>query len=177
MKRILVPADFSEASRIAVGHAVEVADAVGADLVLLHVVDEESVASAPMIGIREVFTMTIDPTGTAFGYEVPHEADSQDLCEEAEWKLAALLPPLESDRLRPLVVVGKVADEIVRVATEERANLIIMGIQGKKGWRRMHLDSVSERVIQTSSVPVMTLWIPRGATTDRGRTRDLVVTG
>jgi nucleotide-binding universal stress UspA family protein len=160
MKRILVPTDFSEASRLALGHALEVADAVGAELLLLHVVDEEMVASAQLIGIREVFTMTIDPTGNAFGYEIPHEADYQGFCEEAEWKLAALLPPLESDRLRTLVVVGNVADEIVRVAIEERAHLIIMGIRGKKGWRRIHLDSVSEKVIQKSALPVMTLWVP-----------------
>jgi nucleotide-binding universal stress UspA family protein len=174
MKRILVPTDFSEASRIAVGHAVEVADAVGGELLLLHVVDEAMVTSAQLIGIREVFTMTIDPTGNAFCYEVPHETDYQDLCEEAEWKLSALLPPLESDRLRTLVVVGKVADEIVRVATAERAHLIIMGTQGKKGWRRLHLDSVSEKVVHTSPVPVMTLWMPRGATVDRRPARDLV---
>jgi nucleotide-binding universal stress UspA family protein len=160
MKRILVPTDFSEASRVAIGHALQVADAAGAELLLLHVVDEEVLASAQLVGIREVFTMTIDPTGNAFGYEVPHEADYQGLCEEAEWKLAALLPPLESDRLRTLVVVGNVADEIVRVAAEERAHLIIMGIRGRKGWRRLHLDSVSEKVIQKSAAPVMTLWVP-----------------
>jgi nucleotide-binding universal stress UspA family protein len=160
MKRILVPTDFSEASRVAIRHALQVADAAGAELLLLHVVDEEILASAQLIGIREVFTMTIDPTGNAFGYEAPHEADYQGLCEEAEWKLAALLPPLESDRLRTLVVVGNVADEIVRVATEERVHLIIMGIRGKRGWRRLHLDGVSEKVIQRSAVPVMTLWVP-----------------
>jgi nucleotide-binding universal stress UspA family protein len=176
MKRILVPTDFSDASRIAIGHALEVADAAGAELLLLHVVDEEMVASAQLIGIREVFTMTIDPTGNAFSYEIPHDADFQSLCEEAEWKLAALLPPLQSDRLRTLVVVGHVADEIVRVATEERTNLIIIGIQGKRGWRRMQLDNVSEMVIQRSAVPVMTLWAPRGATADRGQAHDLVCT-
>jgi nucleotide-binding universal stress UspA family protein len=175
MKRILVPTDFSEASRIAVGHAVEVADAVGADLLLLHVVDQESMASSQLIGIREAFTMTIDPTGNAFKYEVPHESDYQACCEEAEWKLAALLPPLESDRLRTLVVVGSVADEIVRVAIEERVSLIIMGIQGKRGWRRMHLDSVSEKVVQKSLIPVMTLWVPRHVTSHRGGARDLVL--
>jgi nucleotide-binding universal stress UspA family protein len=177
MKRILVPTDFSEASRMAVGHAVEVAGAVGGELLLLHVVDEAIVTNAQLIGIREAFSMTIDPTGNAFSYEVPHEEDYQVLCEEAEWKLAAMLPPLESHRLRTQVVVGNVANEILRVATLERVNLIIMGIQGKKGWRRMHLDSVSERVVRTSPVPVMTLWMPRHATADRRRAQDLVVSG
>jgi nucleotide-binding universal stress UspA family protein len=176
MKRIVVPTDFSQTSRLAIGHALEVADAVGAELLLLHVIDEETVASAQLIGIREVFTMTIDPTGNAFSYEVPHDADYQELCEEAEWKLAALLPPLESERLRTRVVVGKVADEIVRVALEECAHLIIMGIHGKQGWRRLHLDSIAEKVVQSSPVPVMTLWLPRAATSGRGRGRRLVLT-
>jgi nucleotide-binding universal stress UspA family protein len=174
MKRILVATDFSEASRVAVGHAVEVADAVGADLLLLHVVDQQRRASAQLIGIREAFTMTFDPTGNAFNYEIPHESDHRALCEEAERKLAALLP-LESDRLRTLVVVGGVADEIVRVAMEERVSLIIMGIQGRMGWRRMRLDSVAEKVVQKLLIPVMTLWVPRRATAYRGRARDLAL--
>jgi hypothetical protein len=51
-----------------------------------------------------------------------------------------------------------------------------MGIQGKKGWRRMHLDSISEKVVQRSPIPVMTLWIPRSALAGRGRARNLVFT-
>ena len=82
-----------------------------------------------------------------------------------------MLPPLESDRLRTLVIVGKVADEIVRVAAEARADLIIMGTQGRKGWRRMHLDSDSETVVRRSPVPVMTLWMPRSAPIEHGRAR------
>jgi nucleotide-binding universal stress UspA family protein len=45
MKRLLLPTDFSEASRIAVGHAVELSDAVGAEVLLLHVVDVTMVGS------------------------------------------------------------------------------------------------------------------------------------
>jgi nucleotide-binding universal stress UspA family protein len=176
MKRILVPTDFSETSRIAVGHAVEVAEALVAELLLLHVVDEAHVGRAQLAGIREAFTMSIDPTGNAFGYEIPHDADFQSLCEEAEWKLAALLPPLEAERLRTLVVIGNVADEIVRVATEERTNLIIMGIQGKRGWRRLHLDSVSEKVVERSAASVITLWLPRGATAGRRWAHDFAWT-
>ena len=183
MKRLLVPTDFSETSRIAVGHAVELSDAVGEVaevvdsglLLLLHVVDVTMLEHPRLAAIREAFTLTIDPSGNAFSTELPHATDD-GLCAEAKWKLAALLPPLDSDRLRTRVVVGKVADEILRVAIEERSNLIIMGIQGKKGWRRMHLDSASERVIQHSSIPVMTLWLPRNTSADRKRARYLVLT-
>jgi nucleotide-binding universal stress UspA family protein len=155
-----VPTDFSEASRIAVEHAVELSDAVGAELLLLHVVDVTMMGSPHLAGIRQAFALTIEPTSNAFSCEAPHAADDQGLCAEAEWKLAAMLSPVEADRLRTRVVVGKVADEILRIASEERANLIIMGIQGKRGWRRMHLDGISEKVVHRSSIPVMTLWIP-----------------
>jgi nucleotide-binding universal stress UspA family protein len=174
MKRLLVPTDFSETSRIAVGHSVELSDAVGAELLLLHVVDVTLLEYPRLAGLHETFTLTIDPTGNAFNAEVSQSTDD-GLCAEAEWKLAALLPPLESDRLRTRVVVGKVADEILRVAIEERTNLIIMGIQGKQGWRHMHLDRVSDRVIQRSSIPVMTLWLPRLASDGRKRTGYLVL--
>jgi nucleotide-binding universal stress UspA family protein len=173
MKRLLVPTDFADASRIAVGHALELSDAVGAELLLLHVVGEAMLGSPQLAGIREAFTLTIDQAGTAFSYEGPHPADHQALCAEAEWKLAALPPPLDSDRLRTRVVVGKVADEILRVAVEERINLIIMGIQGRKGWRHMHLDSVSDKVIQHASIPVMTLWLLRSTPADHRRARHM----
>ena len=149
---------------------------MGAELLLLHVVDVGMLESPQLAGIREAFPLTIDPTGNAFSYEVPHAVDAQDLCVEAEWKLTALLPPVDSDRIRTRVVVGIVADEILRVAIEERINLIIMGVQGRKSWWRMYLDSVSEKVIQRSSIPVMTLWIPRSVSADRGRARHLVLT-
>jgi hypothetical protein len=50
-----------------------------------------------------------------------------------------------------------------------------MGIQGKRGWRRLHLDSVSEKVVQKSLIPVMTLWVPRHVTSHRGGAHDLAL--
>jgi nucleotide-binding universal stress UspA family protein len=96
MKRLLVPTDFSEASRIAVGHAVELSEAVGAELLLLHVVDVTTVGSPHLASIRQAFRMTIEPTGNAFSCEVPRAADDQGLCAEAESKRAALLPPVDA---------------------------------------------------------------------------------
>jgi nucleotide-binding universal stress UspA family protein len=168
MKRILVPTDFSSASRVAVTYALEVADAVEAELLVLHVVDEECLVHPDVRGIRELFAMTVDPTGNVFSYEAVQQAAHQDLCEEAHWKLTALLPPFCSDRLRTRVVMGKSALEIVRVAAEEKASLIIMGIHGRHGWRHLFLESVAERVIQHSPIPVMTLWIPRDAAVPEG---------
>jgi hypothetical protein len=80
----------------------------------------------------------------------------RDLCQEAEWKLATLLPP-QSDRFRALVTVGKAADEIVRVAQEQRADLIIMGGPGRKGFRRWLRGSVADQVRRKAPVHVITV--------------------
>jgi nucleotide-binding universal stress UspA family protein len=64
MKRFLVPTDFSEASRIAVGHAVELSEAVGAELLLLHVIDVTMVERPHLAGIRQAFRMTIERPAT-----------------------------------------------------------------------------------------------------------------
>src|SRR5262249_51763660 len=49
--------------------------------------------------------------------------------------------------LRTLIVVGHVADQIVEHATDESADLIVMGHRGKSLIERWLLGSVSKRVV------------------------------
>lgn len=167
MKRILVPTDFSDASRAALEHALAFADAVGAEVVLLHVVDEDAMSHTQLSGIRELFTMTIDPTGNTFCYEALRESAPHDVYEEAQRKLTTLLPPLFDDHVRTVVAVGEVAETIVRVALEEHVTLIVMGTHGKRGWRRLLLERITEQVVQQSPVPVITLWATRSMMAQR----------
>jgi len=51
--------------------------------------------------------------------------------------------------------LGRPADEIVKVATERRADLIVMGAQGLGAIARLVLGSVSTRVAQRSSTSVL----------------------
>ena len=81
---------------------------------------------------------------------------SRDLVAEAEWKLAALLPP-QPDRFRALVTVGQAAEEIVRVARAQGADLIVMGTHGRKGIRRWLRRSVTDQVRRQASTAVMTV--------------------
>ena len=47
--------------------------------------------------------------------------------------------------------------EIVRLAAEERADMIVMGTQGRTGLDRLLLGSVAERVIRRAPCPVLTV--------------------
>jgi nucleotide-binding universal stress UspA family protein len=62
-----------------------------------------------------------------------------------------------------ILLNGAAWDEIGRVAVEQNADLIVMGTHGRRGLPRAILGSVAERVIRTSTVPVLTVHGPRDA--------------
>jgi nucleotide-binding universal stress UspA family protein len=53
--------------------------------------------------------------------------------------------------------VGVPWQEIVRLAVEEHADMIVMGTQGRTGLERLLLGSVAERVIRQAPCPVVTV--------------------
>ncbi len=53
--------------------------------------------------------------------------------------------------------VGVPFEEIVRVAKEEHADMIVMGAHGRSGLNRVLLGSVAERVIRLAPCPVLTV--------------------
>jgi nucleotide-binding universal stress UspA family protein len=55
------------------------------------------------------------------------------------------------------VVNGYAAEEILRLAEEIKADLIVMGTHGRKGIDRILFGSVAEKVVKGSSIPVMTI--------------------
>jgi hypothetical protein len=94
-------------------------------------------------------TMFIEPT--------LHDDVYRDLCEQAHWQLSSLLPPMFKGQAHTMVVVGKPAEEIVRVAMEEHVDLIVMGTPKKSLWRRMLSGGVVARVIRGTHIPVLTV--------------------
>jgi nucleotide-binding universal stress UspA family protein len=53
------------------------------------------------------------------------------------------------------VLAGKPAEEIIRFADEQGADLIIMASQGKGGLNRWNISNIADKVIKTAKVPVM----------------------
>ena len=53
------------------------------------------------------------------------------------------------------VLAGHPAEEIVRFAEEQSADLIIMASRGKSGFSRWDLGNIAEKVIRATKVPVM----------------------
>jgi nucleotide-binding universal stress UspA family protein len=141
IKTILCPTDFSEPSLDAVKTASELAIHFAADLCLAYVV--------PTIPLP-----TSDP---AYDFELPEY--EKILHDDAVKKLRDLQGEVRTSELSVRAVVGhgQAADEIVIIAEKEKADLIVIATHGSTGLRHFVFGSVAEKVVRTSSCPVLTL--------------------
>jgi nucleotide-binding universal stress UspA family protein len=157
MTRILVPTDFSEPSLAAVRSGIELATAVGGVALLLHVVEGASVRCYAGGGPPLFLNDMIDLGGDCFRPRFEQKLIRRDFCEEARWKLDALVPPRCQARVHTVVTVGRAVDEIVRVAKEQHADLILLGVRGPRGWRHVFRRTMADRVGRKALIPVVTL--------------------
>ena len=100
----------------------------------------------------------LDLMADALHPQMPLQVIQHDLFEEAEWKLAALLPPAVNDRFRTLVVVGKVCEEIVRVARVREIDLIMLGDHRRSGLTGLFRKNLAAQVGRRAAIPVITIW-------------------
>ena len=140
MKRILVPIDGSILSGEAIREAFELARALPAEVILLHVV--------PDPGLQN----TVD------GLWMDTDTIRKDLRQRGRGLLKEAVQELGSITTRPLLreALGEhPADVIVRLSNEEGVDLIIMGTHGRAGLERVLMGSVAERVAHHALAPVM----------------------
>jgi nucleotide-binding universal stress UspA family protein len=144
-KTILVPHDFSSSANHAAALARDEAKLHGATIMLLHVVD--------LPGQLKPETVIV-PDATGAPINIKDYAVSQ-----AEAHLADIVDRLGKDgaKAQSFIRLGKPEDEIVRFATENNVDLIVMGTHGRTGLAHMLVGSVAERVVRSSKVPVLTL--------------------
>ena len=140
-KVILFPTDFSTCSDSGLRHATTLAKESGAKLVILHVEEPP-----PAYGAGEMY------------YGVP-DPDNPTLRR----MLAAVLPTDPSVPYEHRLVIGDPASEIVAVAKEMGADLIVMGTHGRTGLKRLLMGSVAEAVVRKSLCPVITYREPHGS--------------
>ncbi|MDQ7858373.1 MAG: universal stress protein [Armatimonadota bacterium] len=137
---VLVPVDFSAGAEAAVEWAQAIAARFGAALVLLHVVDTTANA---LIG---------GPGGVL---APPPPALYDGLREEARRALDDL--GARTPGARTLLREGTPRTEILAVAREIGADLIVMGTHGRTGLAHLLFGSVAEYVVRHAPVPVFTV--------------------
>ncbi len=147
-KRILCPTDFSEPAFTALKHAEELARHFAAELIVAHVI--------PTLPGPHLFP---DPQAS-LNFEVP--LFQSELAIKAEQMLKDLVSH-HKVATRDLVTTGEAAPEILRIARQEHADLIVIASHGQTGWRRWVHGSVAEKVARHAPCPVLTIMAPAAA--------------
>jgi universal stress protein A len=133
-KKILVPVDFSETSR----YALRFAEQFGYEIVLLHVIEPESViAGAPT---------TID---------VFAQPEEDTIAAEAELKRLAASSRNRPNSVTLKVRTGHAPNEINKAAKDLDIDLIIIATHGYTSWRHFCIGSTAEQVVRTAPCPVL----------------------
>jgi len=134
-KKILFATDFSPASAAALKYATSLARDSGATLLIAHV--EE--LPTPYAGGEMMLPQT----------EFPNP--------EIQKMLDAVVPSDKNVKYEHHLVLGTPAEDIVRMAEEQEADLIVIGTHGRTGLRRVLMGSVAEAVMRRAKCPVLTL--------------------
>jgi nucleotide-binding universal stress UspA family protein len=140
-QKILVPMDFSEDSRRACEHGLAVARGSEAQVALLTVIDETF------------------PYPELFAWDHPNEefykAMRQRALEQMEEVVAgSAAAGLQVERI---VVRGRPRQEIVAVAADWGADLVVLARHGSGNLRNTFMGSTSESVLRHAPCPVMVL--------------------
>ena len=144
MKKILIPTDFSDCARRAEETAMVLGRGLGAELILLHVSVETPLYNEGMRGLVE-----------------PRKV-YQAQREWAETTLAARASEIRATGVSAHGIVrsGVAVEAILKLATEEGCDLIVIGTHGRGGLSRFLLGSVADRVVRLAPCPVMTVRLP-----------------
>ena len=140
IRLILCPIDFSEFSQRAYQHALSLAEHYQAKLVVQHVVElwrHPSASFAASGGLYEEFRQVLRETG--------------------EDHLQQFVKNHAHDKIQPELVVheGSAPDSILSFAQTQKADLIVMGTHGRRGFDHLMLGSVTDRVMRSAPCPVL----------------------
>ncbi len=139
IQKILVPTDFSAASDLALRYGHEMAQSFGAQLTVMHIVDDPILFAA---------------------------TTSDEFREETTRKNAIKLEENVRQEIGDVTGIELVtkcesaATEIVDFAKEQNMDMLVMGSHGRSAMASMLLGNVAEHVLRHSPCPVVAIRSP-----------------
>ena len=138
-KRILIATDGSEKSNLATREGIDLAKALGADVVALYVLNEIVVASA----VRQLGS---------------DKKEVEAKLKSAGEKAVAVVKKLGDAagvNVETMVRQGAPANVVIDVSSTEKVDCIVMGSHGESGVSKLLIGSVVQKVLYWATVPVL----------------------
>jgi len=144
-QRILVATDGSDLSSTAVGSAIELAAAIGAEMVALYVVPRY-----PVSYFEGGITISVEDIART----------EKQWSDKGQAVVDAVQEQARAQGVTAKAVVAQsdlVAESIMSAATKHGCDLVVMASHGRKGIKRVLLGSETQHVLTHSTVPVLVL--------------------
>ena len=138
-KRILIATDGSDKSKKAAEEGMELAKALGAQVIALNVVNEVVIASA----VRQLGADRKD-------VETKLKSAGQKAVDEIKAMGTKMGVSIDT-----IVRIGAPANAVIDVAGAEKADLIVMGSHGESGASKLLIGSVVQKVLYWATIPVL----------------------
>ncbi len=139
IQHILVAHDFGETAQTALLYALDLAEMLKARVTVVHAYE------IPVYGFPEGLAFAPDVTGRI-------ETVSRQALEGIVQR--ASRPAVRVDGL---LRQGPAWSEVSAAAHEAKADLIVIGTHGRRGFAHALLGSVAEKVVRTAPCPVLTV--------------------
>jgi nucleotide-binding universal stress UspA family protein len=149
---ILLAIDGSEETELAVRKAVDLADTTGSELHAIYV------GQLPNFLMKDPAIMGVDRLGVDRMLYDEIERESMEILWRLTWQVKLSGGTVAGAHLR----MGCVAQEIVELAKNLEADLIVMGTRGHGGLRRAIEGSISDVVVRQAHCPVMIVRTEKG---------------
>lgn len=162
IQKLLVPTDLSENSRRGLLYALSLAEEAKGALTVLHVANE--FAAWELCG--DEFSFLDSAMRQAWPTDRVLSEASLDLNRFLERHLDAMK---KLSAVTKRVVLGSIAEQIVTIAEDEKADLVVMSPQRHRGLRHILRGSITDRVTRMSPCPVLSVTPPLPSRAWRGR--------
>jgi universal stress protein A len=139
-KKILCPTDFSDPAEKALKAAAGLALDYSSELLVVNVVEP-----IPTISAADTFPLN---------YLRQYLTEAENASKKRLKELVTKVVPAKI-KVRPLVLTGQAAIQIVDLADKKEVDLIVIATQGQTGLKRWVFGSVAEKVIKLTSRPVL----------------------
>ncbi len=145
--KILVPVDGSSFSESTFPHVEELSRNTKREVLLLHVSEAPVV---PSYGSRP-----INPTWKKYRDDTWAEMEKQAVAYLDKVRGALKKKRIKVQSKVVKAEIGKVAQTIMQISREDKADLIIIATQGRSGVSRWVYGSIANRIMEESSQPVL----------------------
>ncbi len=147
MRKILVPTDFSKTSVTAMEVATEIAKKAGAEITLLHVVEEATPESYRVTGEWQT---NEDWSDRLFTLKLLEKA-------KAQLEKMVLDPRFAAVKVNGELRLGNAFHGMRTIITDKKMDLVVMGTRGHSKFEEMVIGTNTERVVRHAKCPVLSV--------------------